>query len=327
MPTATLFNDIEVARTYAQHRGVVDRAFLAEVARSLGTRDGVVADVGAGTGAPAAELVRRGYDVVAIESSPAMIANRRAGVRFVQGDAESLPLRDGSCDGVVLLYVLHHTEDPEIALSEARRVLAPGGRVVVASGANGCARQRLFAGYFPTLAPDLPDADEIGVYARAAGLHVTDVRTVDYWVYPQRTVDAAYVRMVSTEMFAVLRSLNADEFDAGLARLRSDLGRPLPPAQVSLLSLERYRSGPVGGSAVRPSASLDGHAPTAALLPLRTGDPAPDLVGRPRHWHVRSVTSPETTSSAAGAKGSTGPSGPSAGDAGAASSRASRCRS
>jgi len=242
MTTATLFDDVEVAAAYADHRGIADETFMDEVARSLGAPSGLVADIGAGTGTPATALAARGYDVIAVEPSPAMIAEgirRCPDVAFVRGVAEDLPLPDTSCDGVLLLYVLHHTEDPEAVLAEARRVARPAGRVIVVSGSHDCARQRLFSSYFPILAPDLPDAEEISIYARAAGLRLTGVRAVEHWVYPNRTIDDAYIRMVSTEMFAALRRLHEAEFAEGLSRLRADLGQPLPPARVSLLTLER----------------------------------------------------------------------------------------
>jgi ubiquinone/menaquinone biosynthesis C-methylase UbiE len=62
---------------------------------------------------------------------------RRAGERDLanvvptQGDATALPYEDGSVDAVVLTAVLGEIPDPGAALREIRRVLAPGGRLVV----------------------------------------------------------------------------------------------------------------------------------------------------------------------------------------------------
>lgn len=47
----------------------------------------------------------------------------------VAGDATRLPFRDGSMDGVVILNVLEHVENPIRAVSEIRRILSPGGIV------------------------------------------------------------------------------------------------------------------------------------------------------------------------------------------------------
>lgn len=241
MATSTIFDSLEIADRYARHRDVTDEAFM-DVVASVLPAGGRVADVGAGCGAPAEALRRRGHDVVAVEPSPAMVArgrDRHVRVPFVRGTGEDLPLGSASCGSAVLLYVLHHVEDPERVLAECRRVVRPGGRVVAVTGNTACSRQRLFAGYFPTLVPDLPDADEVALYGRAAGLSVADVVTVPHWPYPNRVIDDAYVEMVSTEMFSPLRELNPIEFTDGVVRLKRDLGLPLPPAEASLVVFDR----------------------------------------------------------------------------------------
>lgn len=47
------------------------------------------------------------------------------------GDAQSLPLRNDTCAGVLALEILEHLPDPPAALAEMTRVLAPGGLLVV----------------------------------------------------------------------------------------------------------------------------------------------------------------------------------------------------
>jgi ubiquinone/menaquinone biosynthesis C-methylase UbiE len=54
-----------------------------------------------------------------------------ANVAPTQGDATALPYEDGSMDAVVLTAVLGEIPDPVAALREIRRVLKPGGRLVV----------------------------------------------------------------------------------------------------------------------------------------------------------------------------------------------------
>jgi demethylmenaquinone methyltransferase/2-methoxy-6-polyprenyl-1,4-benzoquinol methylase len=55
----------------------------------------------------------------------------RSRAAFTQGDALSLPFPDASFDVITVGYGLRNIADPQAALSEMRRVLAPGGRAVI----------------------------------------------------------------------------------------------------------------------------------------------------------------------------------------------------
>lgn len=98
------------------------------------------ADLGAGTGLLALALAPRVAHVTAVDVSERMVERLRekaaaAGldnVDAVVADLRSLPLEDESVDLVVSNYAFHHLDDvgKELALSEVRRVLAPGGRMV-----------------------------------------------------------------------------------------------------------------------------------------------------------------------------------------------------
>jgi demethylmenaquinone methyltransferase / 2-methoxy-6-polyprenyl-1,4-benzoquinol methylase len=94
-------------------------------------------DVGAGTGELTRALLRRwpGCVMHALDSEPAMMRLARgkavlAGVRWLLGDALSLPYPDASFDAVVSAFVLRNLPDRRQALAEQRRVTRPGGRVV-----------------------------------------------------------------------------------------------------------------------------------------------------------------------------------------------------
>lgn len=233
---SVLFKNAHVAEGYARHRGWVDEAFVDRIADLLFPARTVL-DVGAGVGAPAYALEQRGFRVVGLEPSEAMIQagrSRYPGVTLVRGIGELLPLRDESVDAAMLLYVLHHVLDPVAVLSETRRVVRGDGDILVVSGKSDCDRSRFFGSYFPTLFPDLPQPEEIGGWASTCGLDVADVLTAVHWVYRSQTVDEEYLEMVENEMFAALRALNEREFEDGLVKLRADLGKRLPPPEVTL---------------------------------------------------------------------------------------------
>ena len=100
-----------------------------------------VLEIGCGTGFFLLNLAQAGFigDAHCTDISPGMVAQcvengRQLGIA-VDGrvaDAEALPYPDNSFDLVIGHAVLHHLPDLGAALSEVRRVLRPGGRLVIA---------------------------------------------------------------------------------------------------------------------------------------------------------------------------------------------------
>ncbi|MFC3453733.1 methyltransferase domain-containing protein [Amycolatopsis speibonae] len=92
-----------------------------------------VLDVGCGAGLAVAELSSLGFRAVGVDLSAEMVdeARRRSPeAEFLTGDAYALPV-DGGFAGYRADKVFHELAEPERALAEARRVLAPGGRIVL----------------------------------------------------------------------------------------------------------------------------------------------------------------------------------------------------
>lgn len=131
-----------VAAAYAAHLfdelagKPLDRALLdcfAEQARGRGP----VADVGCGPGQVARYLAERGVPVQGIDLSAEMVASARRlspGIPFAQGDMLALEADDGAWGGIVAFYAIVHLSPAEVfrAFAEFRRVLRPGGLVLVA---------------------------------------------------------------------------------------------------------------------------------------------------------------------------------------------------
>ena len=153
-----------------------------------------VLDLACGPGLLAAAAAARGALPVGLDFSSAMIALARAdhpGIRFEEGDAETLPFAAGSFDAVLSNFGIHHFPEPVKALREAYRVLGPGGRLAFttwAAPAENIAWQLLFdaiAAYGDRSAANTPPpggslrdpADVLGLLD-AAGFIGTEARAV-----------------------------------------------------------------------------------------------------------------------------------------------------
>lgn len=93
-----------------------------------------VIDVGCGTARAVAELAGHGARAIGVDLDPAMLAAARARFPDIDvraADATELPLGDGQAHGYRADKVYHVLPDPHAALAEARRVLLPGGRIVL----------------------------------------------------------------------------------------------------------------------------------------------------------------------------------------------------
>lgn len=88
----------------------------------------VVVDLGAGTGKFTRSLVKRGFEVTAVEPDPKMLATLTAALPSVTGlvgSAEQLPFADATVDAVTVAQAWHWV-DESVALPEVARVLKPG---------------------------------------------------------------------------------------------------------------------------------------------------------------------------------------------------------
>jgi len=112
-----------------------------DLVASVGLRPGQrVLDVACGTGVVtrlAAKGVAPGGGVTGLDLNPGMLAVARSvapadpAIDWVQGDAQSMPLKDGAFDVVLCQMGLQFMSDKAAALREMHRVLAPGGRILV----------------------------------------------------------------------------------------------------------------------------------------------------------------------------------------------------
>lgn len=120
-------------------QGLVER-----VVRALGSRHirflsrgvprgGRFLDVGCGRGVLLSALADRGFETHGVERSAAAAlgADPRATIRIVR-DLKEAAYPDGHFDAIVIWHVLEHLREPVAAVREMHRILAPGGKLVVA---------------------------------------------------------------------------------------------------------------------------------------------------------------------------------------------------
>lgn len=104
---------------------------------AAGLRPGMrLLDVAAGTGlvAEAARCIQgSGADIIGLDVSAGMlrIARQRLDISLIQASAEALPLADTCIDFITMGYALRHVSDLAVAFREFRRVLRPGGRLLM----------------------------------------------------------------------------------------------------------------------------------------------------------------------------------------------------
>lgn len=122
--------------------GGQDEAVEGALVAAASARPGVgrLLDIGTGTGRVLELLAGQADSAMGIDRSPEMLrlargklagsGNQSAEVR--QADMGALPFADGSFDTVTLHHVLHFADEPAAVVAEAARLLAPGGRLLVA---------------------------------------------------------------------------------------------------------------------------------------------------------------------------------------------------
>jgi len=192
-----------------------------------------VLEVGCGTGLLAAALAERAAARVwAVDAEPEMVAIARerlpkdAGVRV--GSAEELPFRDAWFERTVMRLVIHLV-DAGRALPELRRVLAPGGRAVVAtfepSHFDGFWLNRLFPSLEAIDRARFPDPAELCRSFEAAGF--ASARVVP--LTQRRELDrATALERIRGRHISTFDLLEADEVADGTARAERELPERVP---------------------------------------------------------------------------------------------------
>jgi len=116
---------------YARHRyDGITRCVL----EFVGPTPRAVLEVGCGTGHWLELLTAQGHFVHGVDRAPGMLARAREKLPealLTLAAAEALPFHSGVFDRLLIINALHHFTQPAHALEEARRVLTPGGKLMI----------------------------------------------------------------------------------------------------------------------------------------------------------------------------------------------------
>ncbi|MEV6925061.1 class I SAM-dependent methyltransferase [Dactylosporangium sp. NPDC051485] len=218
----------ETTRTWAE-------AFSA---RAPAQRPLTVLDLGSGTGRFTPLLADTfGGPVYGVEPSSGMREQAAAhpAVRYLQGRGETVPLPDSTCDLALLFLSLHHFTDPPAAAAELRRVLRPGGRVLIRSTFSDRMPDLLWHRYFPSARgieertfPSLPAT--LDLFA-AAGLEFVALDRIRELSAPSL---AAYAERLRLRAISTFEHLSEAEIEQGLAALATDAAAEQVPHPVYL---------------------------------------------------------------------------------------------
>jgi ubiquinone/menaquinone biosynthesis C-methylase UbiE len=216
-----------LGRNYVARRATEPR-IAAAIDAALGDARTVV-NVGAGAGSYEPD----GREVIAVEPSAVMIAQRpRGSAAAIQASAEALPLADDSVDAAMAIFSDHHWSDRTAGMREMRRVARK--RVVVVNVDPAWTRRFwLVRDYLPSFVDLVPEPyREHGYWERELGELLGDVAIQSmpvfhdcrdgffqaYWRRPEAYLDEAVRDGIS-----VFHVLPGDRIATGLRQLRADL--------------------------------------------------------------------------------------------------------
>lgn len=218
------------AYAHRHEAGVERRVVPALEAAAVGTGD-LVIDVGGGRGRHAAAMrALAGCRSVVVDPSSAMLAQARAaGVEVVRGRGERLPFADASATLVFFHLSIHHG-DWAAMVSEASRVVRPGGVVWVWTMSPDYHRSSHLARWFPRVgaidAARFPAPGELRVALAAGGGRTGLVTAVEHVARPA----ADWVEAVRAGYVSTLHLLSREEIEDGLAAFTA--ANPDPTAEI-----------------------------------------------------------------------------------------------
>lgn len=144
---------------------------------------GKLLDVGCGNGEFLATMKELGWETVGVETDQqaAAVARERFGLDVRLGTLDEVGFSNDSFDAVSLSHVIEHVHDPLALLAECRRILRPGGKLIILTPNSRSLGHRIFRAAWRGLEPprhiQVFNRATLGSAVRSVGLRVTMLRT------------------------------------------------------------------------------------------------------------------------------------------------------
>ncbi len=188
-----------------------------------------VLDVGCGTGNYADLLQKMSHaHVFGVEPSEGMLTKARQknpNLTIKQSDAEHLPFDANSFDFIYMTDVIHHIPHINVMFTEVYRVLKPQAKACIVTQSHRQIDKRPITGFFPTTAhvdkaryPDIPQIVESASAQNLAFLKVESLNEDKPII-----LDQAFLTLVKTKGYSMLRLISENDYQAGLQRLERQL--------------------------------------------------------------------------------------------------------
>jgi ubiquinone/menaquinone biosynthesis C-methylase UbiE len=190
-----------------------------------------VLDFGCGTGNYLYQLSSAcKCSVYGLEPSDGMrnkAIDKNRNIRILRGDHENIPYADDFFDFIYMTDVIHHVPDLAALFGNLYRKMKNGACVCILTESHEQIESRWYNEYFPSLIPNekkrYPDIGAIIESAESQNLVFFVLDTLDHG--SEHAVTEDFVKMVEEKNYSMFRNLDEEEYQAGLARLRNDVGR------------------------------------------------------------------------------------------------------
>jgi ubiquinone/menaquinone biosynthesis C-methylase UbiE len=205
-----------------------------------------VLEVGCVTGHWLEFLQAGNIQLQGLDFSAGMLAKARLcvpGIPVVRATAESLPWRANSFDHVFCINAFQHFPEKKVFLSEARRLLRPGGKILIVGLDPHRSEDQWFVyDYFPeSLGIDrqrYASAGSLRIWMRETGFQNVVTQEVEHWTYQFPMHEILRQGRLDKAATSQLSVLTDAEYQHGMERLRLDIQRAEAKGQTLFLKAD-----------------------------------------------------------------------------------------